>query len=239
MWQCVDTDELAADALDDVADQLGVLLGHAVPDGVGDVQRGRAVVDGELAHLDEEVGVGAAAVLGRELDVFAVVRGTRGRPPAVSSFTWSSVMRSFFFMWIGDVAMKMWMRGFSAWRTASQARSTSLNAGAREARDGRALHRLGDGLDRLEVALAGDREPGLDHVDAEARELIGDLELLPHVERDPGRLLAVSQGGVEDLHVIGHDDSSFSMVPSVSGNEKPPRPKGTRRRPRAPGGARS
>ena len=37
-------------------------------------------------------------------------------------------MRSFFFMWIGDVAMKMWMRGFSAWRTASHARSTSLNA---------------------------------------------------------------------------------------------------------------
>ena len=47
---------------------------------------------------------------------------------AASERTSSSVMRSFFFMWIGDVAMKMWMRGCSACRTASQARSTSLNA---------------------------------------------------------------------------------------------------------------
>ena len=95
-------------------------------------------------------------------------------------------MRSFFFMWIGDVAMKTWMRGCSAWRTASHARSTSLNAVRDSAGDGRALHGLGDGLDRLEVALAGDREAGLDHVDTEARELVGDLELLAHVERDPG-----------------------------------------------------
>ncbi len=113
-------------------------------------------------------------------------------------------MRSFFFMWIGDVAMKTWMRGRSACRTASHARSTSLNAVRESAGDGRAAHRLGDGLDRLEVALAGDREPGLDHVDPEARELLGDLELLADVERDARRLLAVAQGGVEDLHVVAH-----------------------------------
>ena len=50
----------------------------------------------------------------------------RATPAAASSLTWSSVMRSFFFMWIGDVAMKTWMRGRSACRTASHARSTSL-----------------------------------------------------------------------------------------------------------------
>ena len=69
-------DELAVHVVDDVADELGELLGHAVPDGVGDVQRGRAVVDRELADLDHEVDVGAAAVFGRELDVFAVAAGT-------------------------------------------------------------------------------------------------------------------------------------------------------------------
>ena len=95
--------------------------------------------------------------------------------------------------------------------------------------------RLGDGLDRFEVALAGDREPGLDHVDPESRELVGDLELLAHVEGDAGRLLAVPQGRVEDLHMVGHRCSRFLVY---SGNEKPPRPEGTRRRPRAPGGAR-
>ena len=46
--------------------------------------------------------------------------------------------------------------------------------------------------------VAGDREPGLDDVDAEPRELLGDLELLAARERDAGRLLAVAQGGVED-----------------------------------------
>ena len=60
-------------------------------------------------------------------------------------------------------------------------------------------HRLGDRLDRLEVAVGRDREAGLDDVDPEAGELLGDLELLGDVERDAGRLLAVSQGRVEDL----------------------------------------
>ena len=73
-----------------------------------------------------------------------------------------------------------------------------------------------------------------DHVkifDTTLRELLGDLELLSHVEGDPGRLLAVSQGRVEDLHMLSH----HALVSLVSGNEKPPRPEGTRRRPRAPG----
>ncbi len=56
-----------------------------------------------------------------------VYPAARATPAAASAFTWSSVIRSFFFMWMADVAMNTWMRGFSAWRTASQARSTSLN----------------------------------------------------------------------------------------------------------------
>ena len=60
----------------------------------------------------------------------------------------------------------------------------------------------GDRLDGLEVAGRGDREPGLDDVDAEARELMGDLELLGRVQRDAGRLLAVAQGRVEDQDAV-------------------------------------
>ena len=56
----------------------------------------------------------------------------------------------------------------------------------------------GDRLHRLEVALAGDREAGLDDVDPEARQLLGDLELLALVEGDARRLLAVAQRRVED-----------------------------------------
>ena len=42
----------------------------------------------------------------------------------------------------------------------------------------RALDLARDRLDGLEVARRGDREAGLDHVDAEPRELLGDLDLL-------------------------------------------------------------
>src|SRR4051812_45749414 len=76
---------------------------------------------------------------------------------------------------------------------------------AREAGDHGALDLAGDRLHCLEVAGRGDREAGLDHVDPQARELVGDLELLARVQRDPGALLPVPQGGVEDEYaVVGH-----------------------------------
>ena len=74
--------------------------------------------------------------------------------------------------------------------------------GAGEAADHRALDLARDRLHGLEVAGRGDREPGLDHVDAEARELLGDLHLLLGVERDPRRLLAVAERGVEDVDAV-------------------------------------
>ena len=62
----------------------------------------------------------------------------------------------------------------------------------------------GDCLHRLEVALARDREAGLDVVDAETGELLGDLELLHRVEGDARGLLTVPQGRVEDDHLVAH-----------------------------------
>jgi hypothetical protein len=98
-------------------------------------------------------------------------------------------------MWIFEVAMKMWMRLRSA-----------------------CLYCLRDRFDGFEVAIGCDRETGLDDVDTQARELVGDLELLGDVERNAGRLLAVSQGRVEDsyrVHLI-HLRCLFSGI------EKPP-----------------
>ena len=107
-------------------------------------------------------------------------------------------------MWIGDVAMKTWMRGRSAWRTASQARSMSW----KPVRDSAVMTGPRTAVAIASTAskspVAGDREAGLDDVDPEARQLLGDLELLGDVERDARRLLAVTQGGVEDLHMVGH-----------------------------------
>ena len=65
----------AGDAVEDHAEHGGVLLREAVADGVGEVERGGAGLDGDLADLDEEVGVGAGGVFGGELDVVGVGAG--------------------------------------------------------------------------------------------------------------------------------------------------------------------
>ena len=61
-----------------------------------------------------------------------------------------------------------------------------------------AADRAGDLADRLEVARRGDRETGLDHVDAQIHERLGDLQLLFEVHAAAGRLLAVAERGVEN-----------------------------------------
>ena len=105
-------------------------------------------------------------------------------------------------MWMSLVEMKVWMRGRSESLTAFQAASMSWKCvRARPADDG-PVDLAGDRLDGLEVARRGDREAGLDDVDAEARELVRDLDLLLRVQRDPGGLLAVAQRGVEDSYSV-------------------------------------
>ena len=112
-------------------------------------------------------------------------------------------MRSLCFMCVSLVAMNTWMRRRAAASIASQQRSTSLRAVRDRPQITGPRTPVGDGLDGLEVALAGDREAGLDDVDAEAGQLLGDLELLALVERDAWRLLAVAQGRVEDDQPVG------------------------------------
>ena len=113
-------------------------------------------------------------------------------------------------MWMSLVAMKVWMRGRSASRTASQARRCPC-CRAGEPADHGPFDLAGDRLHRFEVARGGDREAGLDHVHAQARELLRDLELLLRVERDARRLLAVAQGRVEDQYSVG-----FSLLGHVT-----------------------
>ncbi len=53
--------------------------------------------------------------------------------------------------------------------------------GARERADGRPLHLARDAADRLEVAGAGNRKARLDDIDAQAGQLLGDLDLFSGV----------------------------------------------------------
>ena len=73
-----------------------------------------------------------------------------------------------------------------------------LEGGAGEPADHRVLGAGGDLVDGGEIAFRGDREAGLDDVDAHVVEQLGDLELLVVGHGGAGTLLAVAQGGVED-----------------------------------------
>src|SRR4029077_9853503 len=70
--------------------------------------------------------------------------------------------------------------------------------GAGQRRDRRAGDRLRDRADALEVSGGGAREARLDDGPAETLELGGDLRLLAGLKRDARRLLAVTEGGIED-----------------------------------------
>ena len=67
-----------------------------------------------------------------------------------------------------------------------------------ERRDRRLRHRGTDGTDALEVTGRGEREAGLDHVDAEALERHSDLHLLVGGERNARGLLTIPERRVED-----------------------------------------
>ena len=99
--------------------------------------------------------------------------------------------------------MKVWMRGMRAWRTASAQRSMSFGGSPRQAADGGVFHPARDFRHRLEIALRGDREAGLDHIDAQRVQNIGDFQLFLESHRGAGALLAVAQGGVENEDAVG------------------------------------
>jgi len=115
---------------------------------------------------------------------------------------------------MSDVAMNTWIPGFFALSTALSARTREqdidralkavdvLLACPGERQNDRLRDDGGDATDGLVVALAGGGEAGLDHVDAEVLELARDRQLLLHVHGGTGRLLAVAEGGVEDLYAV-------------------------------------
>ncbi len=90
------------------------------------------------------------------------------------------------------------MRPRCAGLIASRAAVDVLERRARKPADDGVLGALGDLVHGREVAFRGDREAGLDDVDAHLVEHLGDLELLLMRHGGAGALLAVAQRGVED-----------------------------------------
>ena len=216
---------VARDLAPHVLDQRPEVPRDPVADGVGDVERGGAGLHRRPQHRDHEVERRAGGVLRAELDVVGVLAGPRHTGPRLGQH-----------LLLGHVEHVLHVA-----RTGRDEHvdpgpfgladrfPTAVDVGpvgAGEPGDDRPLHGARDGLHGLEVALARHREPRLDDVDPEARQLLGDLELLGDVEGDTWRLLAVSQRRVEDPHSLGHDWSFHAVRGGgFRGNKKPPGPK--------------
>ena len=137
--------------------------------------------------------------------------------------------------------MNTWMRGFSAWRTASHARSTSLNP----VRDSAAI--VGP-CTPLAMASTASKSPWLaignpaSMMSTPRRASWSAISSFSPTSREiPGDCSPSRRVVSKMIHPVAHDQLSCSQVwvsVAFRGNEKPPRPEGTRRRPRAPGGAR-
>ena len=141
-------------------------------------------------------------------------------------------------MWISDVAMKTWMRGLLGVAHRLPRPVDVLEAGARQAGDDRAVHRLGDRLDRLEVAVgsrSGTRPRSRRHRGARAARRSRASRRRRARCRATARRLAGSCRRSSPCPSV----SLAVGLSGVSGNEKPPGPKARRMRPRAPMGARA
>ena len=192
-------------------------------------------------HLAHELGIGTGTVFRRELDVGGVALGPRDARRRLRLHLIGRHPQLLLHVDRGRRDEDVDARAFGVPHGFPRAVDV-VEAGAREPGDDRTAHRLGDRLDRLEVAVAGDREAGLDDVDTQTRELFGDLELLDDVERDAGRLLAVPQRRVEDeylIHLALQRWRCFSVGSggSRTGARKSPPAVGAGGRLRAPGGA--
>ena len=119
-------------------------------------------------------------------------------------------------MCTGEVDRKVWMRRRLAGLIASAQRSMSLSAARDSPQITAFLARLAISLHGGEIAFRGDREAGLDDVDAHGVEQLGDLELLLVGHGGARALLAVAQRRVEDddAVLVGLGRGGHGLSPS-------------------------
>jgi hypothetical protein len=98
--------------------------------------------------------------------------------------------------------MNVWMRPRSAGDRLG--RLLEVGPGARQARNDRTAHFLGDAVHRLSIGRRGNREPGLDDVHAERIELARQAKLLGYPQGEPWCLFAVAERRVENSDVLCH-----------------------------------
>ena len=103
--------------------------------------------------------------------------------------------------------IKVWIRGRSASPSASPALLDVLVHSAGQPANYRPGNFLPNAAHGLKILVGGHRKAGLDNIDLQPRQLVGDFQLFPDGQRGTGRLLGVPQRGVENVYAIciSHD----------------------------------
>ena len=142
-----------------------------------------------LQHLAQEAVVGARGVLGRELDVGARACA-RASPPSTACCSALLGRDLELVLQVDGGGGEEGVDHAGGARAASALPAgldvASLACSGRAPRPWRPSPSSAIACDRLEVARRGDREAGLDHVDAEPLELARDAQLLGRVMLQPG-----------------------------------------------------
>ncbi len=194
-------------AIHEIADHVAHVGRRGVADRVGNVDGRGPGVDRRFDHPAEEIRLGAGGVLGRELDIVAIA----DRPLDAGDGAADDLV-------LVHLQLELAMDGAGGEKDVDPRRRGLLErlpgpidvgvVGAGEAANGRAADVRGDIADRFEIARRSDREPGLDHVDPQVPQGLGDLHFLGQIHARARRLLAVAERGVEDSDHsrFRHDD---------------------------------
>ncbi len=185
----------------DAGEEVADLVRRGVADRVRQVHRGRAGVDDRLDHPAQEVEVAARGVLGRELHVGRVAPGEAHR---FDRRLQALLARH------PQLGLQVQIRGGDERVDAAllgrlQRPGGAFEVGlvaAREAGDHRPPDLGRDGAHGLGVGRRGNRKARLDDVHAKGIELPREGQLLGRPQREPGRLLAVPERGIEDTNLI-------------------------------------
>ena len=201
----MDTDHRLGDVSDMVAqvgDQVGVLTGHRVADGVGDIDRVGASLDCSLHNLCQKLRLGTGGILRGELHIrgegLGLTNPFRGQA--------QDLLVGFLeFVLAVDLGGGEEDMNATLVPSGQQCLSGSLDIlghTSGQTAHNRSLHLRGDRMHGLEIAVTNDGKSCLDDINLEAGQLAGDLQLLAQIHGGTRALLAVAQGGVEDENSV-------------------------------------
>ena len=194
------------DALSQVLDEIPIELGYGVTDRVGNVNGGGALGNHGFEHATEKVRVRTVPVLRRKLDVTTQVAGKPHRQPRLLQHLLPAHAQFLLHVQFagGDEGVNA-RRGRTLQRLGGAANVTIIGAGKGTHRA--VLDDVRNGFHGFEVAVAGSRKAGLDHIHPKPFQLPCDAQLFLPGHGRARRLFAVTQGGVEDEELVGHESS--------------------------------